>query len=322
MPNRSLPERLFLSVIDLLSDKKIEVPNYTTFADEITLQYQKFEDNLVERLAQHISSDDKQALDKLINKSPVHYQRPLLVCLKNINQSINPGKIKQSVHGFLIIKKLKQELAKLIKELNISSEAIRYYAQWVVKAKLTQLTDITDENKRYLYLLAFVTHQFKVWQDTLMDVILKSIQHYRNKAEFMVNALYSENITEKNKLTTSVLQAYNEHHVSVKAVRSILYNQGYSDAQKVSSLYKIVSKGESSLEVQAEEAATSLFDKIQDEQDNQNFYIILEKLSRKLQNRVADCIKHLGFVAHHTLSPLNEALQHYQSSMQLNRNST
>jgi len=311
------PRKIVLSIVDLLSAKKIEVPNYVTFANEITLQYQTFEDSLVERLEQHITLDDKQVLDELINKIPISHQRPLLIRLKTINQSIQPGKIKESVRGFLIIKKLKQELSELIKNLNISSEAMRYYAQWVIKAKLTQLTNMTDDNKRYLYLVAFVAHQFKVWQDTLIDVVLKSTQHYKNKAELMLNTIHADNLTEKNRLTTSVLKSYNEHHVSIKAVRSILYNQGYNDAQKVSSLYKIVPVEESSLDVQAEEAAHSLFEQIQGEKDNQNFYLIIEKLSRKLQNRVAECIKHLGFIIHHTLSPLDKALQYYQSNAQL-----
>jgi len=113
----------------------------------------------------------------------------LLVRLKTINQSTKPGKISESIHGFLIIKKLHTEITPLLDKLALSPEATRYYAEWVIKAKVTQITDMVDDNRRYLHLMAFIAHQFKMWQDTLVDVLLKSVQHYLNKAEIMVNTI-------------------------------------------------------------------------------------------------------------------------------------
>ena len=315
-----LPRKIVFSVVDLFNARKIEVPSYDTFSKEITAQYNRFENALVERLSVIITDPEKKALNQLIEKSNDGFQRPLLVRLKTINQSIKPGQIKKSIHGFLIIKRFRSELSTLIKGLGMSSEAIRYYAQWVIKAKATQITDIVDDNKRFLFLTTFVAHQFKIWQDTLMEVMLKSVQHYTNKAELMVNAINTENLTKKNQLTSSVLQVYREHNVSVKAVRSVLYNKSYTDTEKISCLYKIVPEIESNIEVQAEEAAHQLLEKIEKDNDNQQFYQALETLSRKLQNRVADIIKHLGFSRHDTLINLGNALQHYQSNAHLTKN--
>jgi hypothetical protein len=50
-----------------------------------------------------------------------------------------------------------------------------------MKAKITQLIEIVEPHKRHLYLLAFITHYYKVWQDTLVDILLKSIQQQLNK---------------------------------------------------------------------------------------------------------------------------------------------
>jgi hypothetical protein len=313
------PRKIIFSVVDLLHAKKIEVPSYVTFANEITDQYQTFEDNLTQQVKRAITEEHKEALDQLTDKDPIYYRRPLLSNLKTISQAIDPGKISESMRKFLIIKKLRDELLDFIEHLDISSEAVRYYAQWVIKAKVTQVTDITDDNKRYLYLTCFVIHQFKMRQDTFVDTILKVIQHFINKAEQTINALNGENLTEKNKLTVSVIEAFHKNQVSVQAVRSILYNKGYTDTQKISSLYKVVPEEGTPIETQAEEAAHNLFEKIQDENANQQYYCVLDSLSRKLQSRVADCFKYLGFMMHHSLTSLDAALQYYQTSATLTK---
>lgn len=315
------PRKIVLSVVDLFSNRKIEVPNYDTFSKEITAQYNRFENTLIEKLSVIITESEKKALDQMTEKSDDSYQRSLLVRLKSISQSIQPGQIKNSIHGFLIIKRLRSELSALIDGLGMSSEAARYYGQWVIKARAAQISEIVDDNKRFLFLTAFIAHQFKIWQDTLIDVMLKSAQHYINKAEIMVNAINTENLTEKNQLTSSVLQAYGEHKVSVNAVRSILYNKSYTDAQKVSSLYKVVPETENNVELQAEEAAYQLLEQIENDNNNQQFYQVLQTLSRKLQNRVADIIKHLGFSVHDSLINLSSALQYYQANTHLTKNS-
>ena len=306
------PRKVVFSLIDWLNEKKIEVPRYNKFAEEIGKQYNEFEQNIIKQLSLVVTETDKLALDGLIEKSE-YYQRPLMVGLKTIRQSIQPNQINKSVHGFIIIKKLFNELCPLIEKLNISPEAIRYYGKWVIKAKITQIADISDENRRYLVLLAFVIHQFKVWQDTFLDILLKVTKHYLNKAQLMLNAINTDNLPEKNKLTSSVLQAYNSNRVSINAVRSVLYNHSYSDQQKLASLYKIVPQEESNFDAKADDAASKLSQKINQDNDNKHYYEVLNKLSKKIQKRVAAIIKHLNFLPHETLSSLDKAISNYQT---------
>ena len=319
--NRQLsPRKIVFSIIDLLNEKKIEVPNYNTFAKEITQQHNQFEDALIRDLSSAITEENKKALDGLVEKDE-YYQRPLLIGLKTISQSTQPAQINKSLHGFLILKNIYNELSPLIDQLNISSEAIRYYGCWVIKAKVTQITDITDEYKKYLMLVAFVVHQYKIWQETLLDILIKSTRHYQNKAQLMVNAINSANVPEKNKLTKSVLQAYGENRVSVQAVRSVLYNKNYNDQQKLASLYKIVPEKESVIDNNAYEAANRLLQEMEQDNDNKHYYSVLQRLSMKLQRRVADIIKYLDFSVHDTLLNLDEAIKHYQTHNNLNKKS-
>ena len=60
----------------------------------------------------------------------------MLTKLKIVSQSVKPLQIKQSVHAFLIVKKLYFELHDTIDKLGLSPEAIRYYGEWTTKAKI------------------------------------------------------------------------------------------------------------------------------------------------------------------------------------------
>lgn len=69
----------------------------------------------------------------------------------------------------------------------------------------------------------------------------------------------------KNKLAASVIKGFQKTQVSLQTVRSVLYNKNYTMAQKLSSLYKIVPEEDKPIEIQAEEGAHELFEKIQNE---------------------------------------------------------
>ena len=152
----------------------------------------------------------------------------MIVDLKNISQSVEPGRIKDSVRGFLIIKKIHQELSSAITTLNLSSEAMRYYGVWVIKAKVTQINKMVTDPERYLYLLSFIEHQFKMWQDTLIEVLLKCIKSQLNHVEKSVQQLNNLSLPEKNQLATSVLKGYENTKLSVNMVRNVVYDESLS----------------------------------------------------------------------------------------------
>src|SRR5690606_294564 len=128
-----------------------------------------------------------------------------------------------------------------------SSEATQYYAQWAVKAKTTQITDIIDPNKRYLYLITFIDHYYKVWQDTLIDIILRCVQQQLNKVDKELNIIVKGRLLEKNKLATSVLSGFNETQTTIEAVRKTLHNDAFNNDEKIEKLYKIIPKETTSL---------------------------------------------------------------------------
>lgn len=306
------PRKILFSLVDLLRDKKIEVPHYDTFLKMISEEFNRYEKNNLEKITPLLESIHVQALMQLIEKNDEANQRPLLVRLKSISQSIKPAQIKRSLHGFLIIKKLRDEVAPLIEGLDLSPEATRYYARWIIKAKVSQVIGMTDTTKRCLYLLAFVAHQYKMWQDTLLDILQKCVQQQLNKLDQEVNRIIADRLTEKNALTGAVLQGYQQQAVSIKAVRQVLYSEQFDSQQKVFELQKIVPQQETEDDQQQQQNANKLAQELEEDKKQKNFYDVLEKLSRKLQNRVADIVRYITFTVNDNQQALKVAIEHYQ----------
>lgn len=307
-----VPRKIIFSLVDMLRDKKIEVPQYDTFATVISESFNRFEKSNIDKIDLLLTQEYKQALMQLITKNEEAYQRPLLVNLKTISQSIRPAEIKRSIHGFLIIKKLYDEVSSLIKALDLSQEATRYYANWVIKAKMTQLTGLANDSQYCLYLLAFIDHQFKMYQDTFIDIILKCVQQQLNKVESEVNHLIFERQAEKNALTDLVLQGYQKQFVSISSAREVLYSESINEIEKIEQLKKIIPKQESIIEQQQHQNADKLSEELEQDKEKKSFYYILEKLSRKLQNRISEIMKYLTFSVHNNHKDLAEAIVHYQ----------
>jgi hypothetical protein len=215
------------------------------------------------------------------------------------------------MHNFLIIKKLFKELSPIIDSLALSVEATKYYAQWVMKAKVTQITEVVNPHKRYLYLIAFVDHCYKIWQDTLVDMLLKCVQQQLNKTERELSYIIKERLSDKNKLVNSVLSGFQTNQATIENVRKIVHDKALHNDTKISQLCLIIP--EQSAAIQTINDAEKLKEYLMHEESQSDTFDILTRLSRKLQNRVAGIVKCLEFTTDNAGDFLYLAIRHYQS---------
>lgn len=307
------PRKLFYLLMEGLRNKHIEIPRYDKITKIVTEKFGIFEKTILQAIANAITPLQCEALDQLVSTTGEYYQRPLITRLKTINQSLRPKQIRHGMRNFLIIKKLFQELQSVIIKLDLSVDATKYYAGWVVKAKVTQITDIVEKNKRYLYLVAFIDHYYKMWQDTLVDMLLKSVQQQLHNADRQLDNIMKEKIPDKNKLTYSVLLGFDNTKLTVDLVRKILHDNVLTNDQKIEKLYQIVPlEHDDTTLTDAVANAKKLEEQLNNEKAQSDKLDILSTLSRKLQNRVADIIKHLQFEICNDTSVLYSTLIYYQ----------
>ena len=312
------PRKIFYAVVDFLKRKHIELPNYNYMAKVITRKFRIFEKMILERLSQSLLPGHKDTLEALISGYDDYYQRALITRLKTLYQSTRPSKIRHSLQNFLIIKKLFEELKPVIESLDLSTEATRYYAQWVLKSKTSQISDLSTPEKKYLHLIAFIIHYFKVSQDTLVDILLKSVQQHINKAERTVQMVSHDFLLQKNKLASSVLYGFEEAQTALEAVSQTLYNEALNSDEKLRKLRKIVPPREENVFLLASKTdAQALKKQITLENQKKDYFKILSKRSRKMQNQVADIVKYLEFDFYNGSQDLLKAIQFYKVEQNL-----
>lgn len=310
------PRKILYIIAERLRQKKIELPSYALLSRLITKAFNQFENGILEQLKAVLTNEHKETLDQLIEKDG-RYERSLLTRLKSLLQSYEPKKIQAGVRSYLIIKKIFFEVLPAIEEINLSSEATKYYAEWVAKAKSTQLSQINDPFKQYLYLTTFISHYYRLWQDKLVDVVLKSVRQQLNKSEKMLANIAKERDPEQKRLTESVLTGFKDHKKIVSSVRSVLHNENLASQEKLDLLYSLVPKEETEEVKQIDQDANKLEEHIEDTKSQKDEFNVLDELSRKLQNRVAAVIKHLSFDFAGGDHELNYAICHYQNNKEI-----
>lgn len=95
------PRKIIFAMVDWLRARKIEVPNYDKFVRSITSNINKYENNLVLKVTNNITDDNKYTLNSLLESDD---SKSMITKLKAINQSVRPSRIKQSISGFILIK--------------------------------------------------------------------------------------------------------------------------------------------------------------------------------------------------------------------------
>ncbi len=314
------PRRIFFALIDFLVSKKISIPNYSIFARMMTHSFNIFELKLLNLIEKNISEENREVLDGLLNTSddPGAYKKALLTRLKYINQSLKPKKIRQSIQGFLIIQKLFEEVKPLINALNLSSEATKYYAVWVIKARTLQLGSFSNSNKVYLHLLSFINHQYCTWQDMLIDILLRTSQERLNKVAKTVDNSIIENNERKNKLTHLVVSSLKKSEASLVQVRKIIFAEKLSNHQKIRILRKMFNKKCNEVDINRYQ---ELEKQINNELSNSNYYHALQGLSKTIQSRIADIVRYVNFKPETKSKPLMQAILNYQAKKGLIKDS-
>jgi len=141
------PRLMFISLVEFLRYKKIEVPTYYAISEIITQSLQDFEKNLITLLRQNLEEEDQQILDELLaedeytdeEKQNLQLKRYKLTQLKKSHQSVRPLKIKENINDLKSFHSIFHQLQPVIGRLGLSSEIIQYYAQIVIKSKIFQM---------------------------------------------------------------------------------------------------------------------------------------------------------------------------------------
>ncbi|MGI8495645.1 MAG: Tn3 family transposase [Pyrinomonadaceae bacterium] len=311
------PEKVFWQLVEKITALKIVVPSYFRLTSIISKAIQTYENHLHCVLKESLNNDQKDLLDSLLNNDITEDSEGSvglinLTSLKQPFHSLKATHLKANLNDWQFLQSIYQNISPVINKLALTPEAIRFYANIVLKTKVFYLTRRRAES-RYLYLLAFVAHQTFRLQDMLVDALLQSVQNTVNSANYEYRQQYFQKRVEQRRILNNLLESLQTNvFPTFSEISQVLSEERISDAEKLSRIESSVN--ENIIERQRlETEIKQLAHDTADEQEDTEFYAILQKKSLTLQRRAADIVRFLN-VDEKTANPqLFDALRNFQN---------
>jgi TnpA family transposase len=305
------PKVVFVESVELLSRKKIAIPSYFTLSTMISEAISKRQKELVQIVDRDLTKKQKGKLEQLLVKELETDKRYPLTLLKKPLSSMRPKKIRGKLDELKSLLALYLDLKPLVKALDLNGESIRYYAYFVIKSKIPQVTRRTSQSQ-YLYLIMFIVYQTFKLHDSLIDTLLAGVQAAVNAAGKEHKEVYYQGRELRSrsfaKLATALRSNFSD---TISRIKGILADYRMSASDKVLAIDVLVNSPEPK-QKRTEQELDDLTSDLSLVHEGKDYYDLLEDQSLKLQNRVADIVRTVQFSPDCSRPALLRAIEHYQ----------
>lgn len=313
------PKELFYSLISFLEEKKIEQPKHYIFAQTIAKSLNLFEQNLVDMVDKNLTIIQKNLLDEMMklptNDDEVTSKNPYLITkLKRVIQAITPRKIKESIDDFNIIRDMHFHLSNITK-MNEISGILNYYAVWVVKAEHIQFDSIRDIERKRLYIVSFIIYQYRIRQDSFVDIFLQVIQkYYNNTNKLIANDFLKKDLKpSKQKQLMKIRNIIFSSKKQLEKVKQIIFTNQYGDSEKLRLVKNILASENESFHDNIIQEIDKLENLGTAALKEELFFKALNNGYRKIHNRVGGILLMLEFNIEMSDSNIIAAIKNYQT---------
>jgi TnpA family transposase len=317
------PAEVFRHTLHQLQHRKLILPGYPFLAHAISREVYRRKLALSHIIKESLSAEQKLLLDSLLARESAHPElaatpavrpsRAQITLLKHPAQSLKPADIKANLSDWKLLHSLYEQFAHVLAKLDLSSEALRYYAHAVLQSELFQLARQPDET-RYLHLLAFIAAQTFRYQDALVDAFLHTVQNITNSATQELQAkLLRERQEKRTRLRAFLHLVQTEMWEPGQTAAHIVAAHDLLADEKIAALKPLLVNFQA-VSPQLASQLAQLLHETEAVAGDLEFYQILQQKSLTLQKRTADIIRLLR-VDEKTVTPaLFEALQYFQAT--------
>jgi len=228
----SNPAYIFNELKNYLDNEKIILPVYSFFQDVIGKaisdeikrcgEYiiKKMNKSLTEKMEDFLSAEDNSLYSlTLIKKEPVNFTNTEIMQEVKKRQSLKP------LYSFA---------DKVLKELELSSESIKYYSSLVSYYSVYKLKR-TNSITAYLYLLCFVHNRFQQCNDNLINSFIYHVNGYFSDADkYAVQAIFEQKISGSKNLKKAgqILELFLDDKISGDTAFSEIKQKAFSILEK------------------------------------------------------------------------------------------
>jgi TnpA family transposase len=175
----SKPIYVFRELVNYLTKHQIILPGYSLMQDLVSQALNSEQNRLTTIINSQLQADEVSAFKKLLEDATGLYEitqlkhEPKDFSLKEIKQEIQRG---EQLFSFYQIAK------KLLPEMGISSENIKYYASLVGYYSVARLKRL-DEWTAYIYMICFAYHRYQQRSDNLINCLISRVRNYNDAAK-------------------------------------------------------------------------------------------------------------------------------------------
>lgn len=306
------PKKVLLAMVDWLRMQKIEVPTYHLFASSITELFNLQEAHLYTKLEKILTEKHKGILDGLMHQKETPPHTFKLTELKTIDQSEKPRKITASVNLFLEVKNYFEILLPCIQAMELSADAWRAYAHWVMRARSRQIQQLSNPMQRYLYLMAFIYHQYSYRQDFFIKIVLNTANSIEREHKKYKKAIHYENKEKQEEYIGLLEKQKGFYKEKWDNACKIISDSELNSNEKVNKMHELI-KIQSEEIVHLDEQLNGLEEANIKVTDEGVYYNFLQKRSIWTKNRMHDIIGAIDFNKDTSDKALLAAIDNYRT---------
>ena len=312
--HQDFPKDIFYALVDTCWKYRIVIPSYHELSDLITRSYNAAEQSLLATVERTLSAENTHYLESLLRPVGRSARATLAItAYKVIDQSLQPKHIVNNVAIMQIFREHFMALETVFAEIALSDKATRYYATWLQKADFQQLSQFPNRHKLYLYLLGFIKHQFYQRQDSLVDVLLKSVTATNHRVKHELGMLDKKTKSERDRAIQALSNAYKSTAQLAQGVIAIVNAENTTPNEKYSKIEALVNNHETT--DTGDLALIGMLEaQLQREGLQERYYALMEEQSIKLQRRVSAIISALEYDPASDAVDILEAVNYFKAT--------
>lgn len=175
----AMPIYVFRELMHYMTEQRVIVPGYSFMQDTVGQALTHEQERLTTIASHYLGPSDIVNLNRLLEDSPGLYE---ITQLKREPRDFSASEIKREIQRGEQIYALYNLAQKLLPELNISNESIKYYASLVAYYSVFRLNQL-DERTVHIYLLCFVYHRYQRLCDNLLGSLIHHVRRYTDGAK-------------------------------------------------------------------------------------------------------------------------------------------
>jgi TnpA family transposase len=286
-----MPRKVLFEIQSFLYRTRMEAPAYDKYLKSINQALLEVGRDISRLLEQQLNGDHKEILDGFLEKPQSHLNANLIQ-YRTINQSTGPKDIEKSLEQFKTLKSKLESLKVPVQALGLSDAVIDYHAYWASIAKVDKIQDHSD---RYLFLICFLIHQVRKRHDFFIDILLQNVKLAHNFTKRQQKENYFQNHKQRTAATRLLIETRINYHKQLEKVKTII-SSPINDSQKVIAIQELL---EVEIALESEQLQKiALLEKEMNNDPEDQYYLLWEKRSKWLSNRVGAILRNMVFSQH------------------------